>query len=61
MEETGMAAFVSSLTEGLSATALWGAIAPAAALIIVLTLFALGKNIMKKNVNSANKGKGGKM
>lgn len=61
MEETGMAAFVSTLTEGLSATALWGAIAPAGALIIILVLFALGKRVLGKNVKSAGNGKGGKI
>lgn len=58
---TGMAAFVSSLTTGLSADALWGAIAPAGALIIILVLFALGKRILGKNVKSAGSGKGGKI
>ena len=57
---TGMAAFVSTLTSGLSAEALWGAIAPAGALILILTLFALGKRVLNKNIKGANKGTGGK-
>lgn len=58
---TGMSAFVGELTTGLDATALWGAIAPAATLIVVLVLFALGKRVLNKNVKSASKGTGGKI
>lgn len=58
---SGMTSFVSTLTTGLSADALWGAIAPAGALILVLTLFALGKRILNKNLKGANKGSGGKI
>ena len=58
---TGMSSFVSTLTTGLSADALWGAIAPAGALILILTLFALGKRVLNKNIKGANKGTGGKI
>lgn len=57
----GMSEFVTTLTSGLDAGALWGAIAPAGALIVVLVLFALGKRILGKNVKSAGKGTGGKI
>lgn len=58
---TGMASFVSTLTTGLDATALWGAIAPAGALIVILVLFALGKRVLNKNLKGANKGTGGRV
>lgn len=58
---TGMASFVSTLTTGLDATALWGAVAPAGALIVVLVLFALGRRVLNKNIKSAGKGNGGKI
>lgn len=59
--KTGMTEFVSSLTTGLDASSLWGAIAPASGLIIILVLFALGRRILNKNVKSAGKGTGGKI
>lgn len=55
--ETGMAAFISSLNTGLSATAMWGAIADAAPLIITLVLFALGFYVVRKLTKGAGKGK----
>ena len=62
MEEvTGMASFVTTLTTGLDATALWGAVAPAGALIVVLVLFALGRRVLNKNIKGASKGTGGKV
>lgn len=57
----GMEAFVSTLTTGLDASALWSAIAPVGALIVVLVLFALGKRVLNKNVKSAGRGSGGKV
>ena len=54
---TGMADFISSLNTGLSATAMWGAIADAAPLIITLVLFALAFYIVRKLIKGAGKGK----
>lgn len=54
---TGMAAFIESLNTGLSATAMWGAIADAAPLIITLVLFALAFYIVRKLIKGAGKGK----
>ena len=57
---TGLTAFVSSLTEGLSAANIWGAIAPISALIIVVTLVALGRRVLNKNLSSAKSGRAGR-
>ena len=56
-----MESFVTTLTTGLSATSLWGALAPVGALVVILVLFALGKRTLNKNVKSAGKGTGGKI
>ena len=61
MSGEGMEAFITTLTGGLDATSLWGAIAPVGALIIILVLFALGKRTLNKNIKSAGKGTGGKI
>ena len=60
METTGLASFVSSLTEGLSAANLWGAIAPISGLIVIVTLVAIGRRVLNKNLNSAKSGKAGR-
>lgn len=52
-----MSAFISQLNTGLSATALWGAIADAAPLIITLVLFGLGFYVTRKLIKGASKGK----
>ena len=54
-----MSDFITSLTTGLSASNLWGAIGDAAPLIIGLTLFALGFYVVRKLVKKAGKGKTG--
>lgn len=56
-ETTGMAAFISALNTGLSATSMWGAIADAAPLIITLVLFALAFYLVRKLIKGAGKGK----
>lgn len=56
-----MAAFISALTTGLSADALWGAIAPVAPLMIIVVLVAIGRRLSQKNLNSAIKGTGPKV
>lgn len=57
---TGMSSFITSLTTGLSADAIWGAIAPVSALIIIVTLVAIGRRVLNKNLNSAKSGKAGR-
>lgn len=59
-EETGMTAFITSLTSGLSAEAIWGAIAPISAVIVIVTLVAIGRRVLNKNLNSAKSGKAGR-
>lgn len=60
METTGLNAFVGTLTEGLSATNIWGAIAPIGGLILIVTLVAIGRRVLNKNLNAAKSGKAGK-
>lgn len=52
-----MTDFITSLTTALSSTNLWGAIAPIAGLIGVVTLFALGRYVVSKNLKAVGKGK----
>lgn len=54
-----MAAFITALTgtDGISATALWGAVSPIAPFIVIMVLFALGYYIVRKSVKGAAKGK----
>lgn len=56
----GIDAFVNDLTTGLSATNIWGAIAPIAGLIIVVTLVAIGRRVLNKNLTASKGGKAGK-
>ena len=55
---TGMASFISSLTTGLSADAIWGAIAPVAPIMIICVLVGIGRRLAEKNTNNLIKGKG---
>lgn len=55
---TGMESFVTAITTGLSADALWGAIAPVAPVMIIIVLFGIGRRLMQKNTNSLMTGKG---
>ena len=55
---TGMEAFIQSLTTGLSADAIWGAIAPIAPLMIICVLVGIGRRLAEKNTNNLIKGKG---
>jgi len=52
-----MSTFISSLTTGLSNDAMWGAVGPAAPLIITLTLFGLGFYLVRKLIKGARKAK----
>lgn len=56
-----METFVTTLSEGLSATNLWGAIAPIAGFIVIVTLVAIGRRVLNKNLNSAKSGKAGRV
>lgn len=53
-----MSEFVSSITTGLSADALWGAMAPVAPIMIIVVLVGIGRRLMQKNTNSLMTGKG---
>ena len=53
-----MAEFVSAITTGLSADALWGAIAPVAPIMIIVVLVGIGRRLVQKNTNSLMTGKG---
>lgn len=57
---TGLQGFVGTLTTELSAANLWGAIAPIAGLIAIVTLVAIGRRVLNKNLNSAKSGKAGR-
>lgn len=56
---TGQQGFVSAITTGLSADAIWGTITPIASVIIIVTLVALGRRILNKNLSAAKSGKSG--
>lgn len=53
-----MSEFVSAITTGLSADALWGAIAPVAPIMIIVVLVGIGRRLAQKNTNSLMTGKG---
>lgn len=57
MSGDGMADFISALNTGLNASAMWGAIADSAPLIITLVLFALAFYLVRRLVKGAGKGK----
>lgn len=57
---SGMSGFVGELTTGLDADAIWGAITPIAALMIVAVLVGITRRLINKNLNSLTKGKSGK-
>lgn len=61
MSGDGMEAFVTSLTTGLNADAIWGAIAPVGALVIVACIVGITRRLINKNLNSLTKGKSGKV
>ena len=46
---TGMEAFIQTLATGLSADALWGAIAPVAPIMIICVLVGIGRRLAEKN------------
>lgn len=60
MSGDGMQAFITSLTTGLDADAIWTAIAPVAALMITAVVVGITRRLVNKNLNSITKGKSGK-
>lgn len=60
MSGDGMQSFVTALTTGLDADAIWSAIAPIAGLIIVACVVGITRRLINKNLNSITKGKSGK-
>lgn len=57
---TGMEAFIKTLATGLSADAIWGAIAPVAPIMIVCVLVGIGRRLAQSNTNSLMRAKGPK-
>lgn len=54
----GMEGFITALTAGINADALWGALTAAAPVIIFAVIFGFGYRIIKRAVNGVSKGKG---
>ena len=54
-----MAAFITALTgeNGITASALWGAVSPIAPFLVIMVLFALAYYVVRKSVKGAAKGK----
>lgn len=52
-----METFITALLEKVTGTALWAAIAPAAPLIGVAILFAIGYMVLRKSVKGVSRGK----
>lgn len=52
-----MNTFITALTTDITGAALWGAIAPAAPLIVVAVLFAIGYMVLRKATKGVAKGK----
>ena len=59
--ETGVDAVTSELETGLSATNIWGAIGPMIGLVIIVTLIAIARRVLNKNLNASKSGKAGKV
>lgn len=56
-----MGNFVNSITEGLSADAIWGQVTPFATIIVTVTLVAIGAYIVRKNLRAAGHLKSGRV
>lgn len=56
-----MSDFVGALSTGLSVDNVWGALVPAAGLVVLATVVAITRRILNKNTNSIAKGKAGKV
>lgn len=59
--ETGVNAVTSELESGLSASNIWGAIGPMIGLVIIVTLIAIARRVLNKNLNASKSGKAGKV
>lgn len=57
MEETGMAAFWTSLQSTVSADQLWGVLAGAVGFIGIAVLFSFGYKLVRRLVGGISKGK----
>ena len=57
MQTTGMDTFITALTSGITPAALWGALASAAALIIVAVVFSFGYHVIRRVISGIGKGK----
>lgn len=57
MEETGMAAFWTSLQSSVSADQLWGILAGAIGFIAIAVLFSFGYRLVRRLVGGISKGK----
>lgn len=57
MEETGMAAFWTSLQSSVSADQLWGVLAGAVGFIAIAVLFSFGYKLVRRLVGGISKGK----
>lgn len=53
-----MGTFVTELTTDVTAAALWGAIAPAAAIVAVGILVGFSYTVLRRSVSGIGKGKG---
>lgn len=61
MSGDGVTAFVGTLTEGLSASNIWNTIAPIGGLIIIVTLIAVARRVINKNLQKTKTGGSGKV
>lgn len=61
MSGDGMDGFITAVTSGLSAEAIWGVITPLVAIIVIVTLIAVGRRIANKNLKSMKNGSNGKI
>ncbi len=55
MEPTGMSAFITALTTGITSDTLWTEIAKAAPFLIIIFVVAVGYRLVKKLVKSGSK------
>lgn len=58
---TGMEEFMTTLTGSLSAGEIWGVIAGVGGLIVIVTLVAVGRRVLNKNLSAIKNGKAGRI
>lgn len=61
MSGEAMEGFISAVTAGLSAEAIWGVLTPLVAIIVIVTLVALGRRTANKNLKAVKNGSNGKI